>query len=182
LLAEVGLLKERGLTVEAVVADFIFKNIQPLKDRAHPAYLYRGLADSTRVTNRRIPSADLVSRLEMILRGKVSNVGAPVAYSDWNLPPPKAFTLFVSNPPVTDGSLGLRVRPSAEEVSALVASLGECWGEGKDATLRSRPSLITAGQTETEQAGIPFARFGTRRRPATKSSRSAASFSSEAHV
>jgi hypothetical protein len=61
----------------------------------------------------------------MILRGKVSNVGAPVAYSAWNLPPPKAFTLFVSNPPVTDGSLGLRVRPSDEEVSALVASLGE---------------------------------------------------------
>jgi hypothetical protein len=61
----------------------------------------------------------------MILRVKVSNVGAPVAYSAWNLPPPKAFTLFVSNPPVTDGSLGLRVRPSAEEVSALVASLGE---------------------------------------------------------
>jgi hypothetical protein len=125
LLAEVGLLKERGLTAEAVVADFVFKNIQPLKDRAYPAYLYRGLADSTRVTDRRIPSADLVSRLEMILRGKVSNVGAPVAYSAWNLPPPKAFTLFVSNPPVTDGSLGLRVRPSAEEVSALVASLGE---------------------------------------------------------
>jgi hypothetical protein len=41
LLAEVGLLKERGLTVEAVVADFIFKNIQPLKDRVYPAYLYR---------------------------------------------------------------------------------------------------------------------------------------------
>jgi hypothetical protein len=67
----------------------------------------------------------LVNRLEMILRGKVSNVGAPVAYSAWNLPPSKAFTLFVSNPPVTDGGLGLRVRPSAEEVSALVASLGE---------------------------------------------------------
>jgi hypothetical protein len=81
LLAEVGLLKERGLTAEAVVADFVFKNIQPLKDRAYPAYLYRGLADSTRVTNRRIPAADLVNRLEMILRGKVSNVGAPVAYS-----------------------------------------------------------------------------------------------------
>jgi hypothetical protein len=41
LLAEVGLLKERGLTAEAVVADFIFKNIQSLKDRAYPAYLYR---------------------------------------------------------------------------------------------------------------------------------------------
>jgi hypothetical protein len=56
LLAEVGLLKERGLTAEAVVADFIFKHIQPLKDRAYPAYLYRGLADSTWVTNRRIPA------------------------------------------------------------------------------------------------------------------------------
>jgi hypothetical protein len=31
----------------------------------------------------------------------------------------------VSNPPVADGGLGLRVRPSAEEVSALVASLEE---------------------------------------------------------
>jgi hypothetical protein len=67
----------------------------------------------------------LVNRLEMILRGKVSNVGALVAYSAWNLPPSKAFTLFESNPPVADGGLGLRMRPSAEEVSALVASLGE---------------------------------------------------------
>jgi hypothetical protein len=125
LLAEVGLLKERGLTTEAVVADFIFKNIQPLKDRAYPAYLYRGLADSTRVTNRRIPAVDLVSRLEMILRGKVSNIGAPVAYSAWNMPPFKAFTSFVSNPPAGDSGLGIRVRPSPEEVSALVASLGE---------------------------------------------------------
>jgi hypothetical protein len=61
----------------------------------------------------------------MILRGKVSNVGAPVAYSAWNLPPSKAFTRFVSSPPAGDGGLGLRVRPSAEEVSALVASLEE---------------------------------------------------------
>jgi hypothetical protein len=123
--AEVGLLKERGLTAEAVVADFIFKNIQPLKDRAYLAYMYRGLADSTRVTNRRIPAVDLVSRLEMILRGNVSNIGAHVAYSAWNLPPSKAFTSFVSNPPAGTSGLGLRVRPSPEEVSALVASLGE---------------------------------------------------------
>jgi hypothetical protein len=125
LLAEVGLLKEKGLTAEAVVADFVFKNIQPLKDIAYPAYLYRGLADSTRVTNRRIPVVDLVSRLEMILRGKVSNIGAPVAYSAWNLPPSKAFISFVSNSPTGDSGLGLRVRPSPEEVKALVASLGE---------------------------------------------------------
>jgi hypothetical protein len=119
------LLKEKGLNAKAVVADFVFKNIQPLKDRAYPAYLYRGLTDSTRVTNRRIPAVDLVSQLEMILRGKVSNIGAPVAYSAWNLPPSKAFISFVSNPPAGDSGLGLRVRPSPEEVEALVVSLGE---------------------------------------------------------
>jgi hypothetical protein len=91
LLAEIGLLKERGLTAEAVVADFVFKNIQPLKDRAYSAYLYSGVTDSTRVTNKMIPAMDLVSQLEMILRGKVSNIGAPVAYSAWNLPPSKTF-------------------------------------------------------------------------------------------
>jgi hypothetical protein len=123
LLAEIYLLKERGLTTEAVVADFVFKNIQPLKDRAYPAYLYRGVTNLTRVTNRRIPAADLVSRLDMILRGKVSNVGAPVAYSAWNLPPPKSFFNFVSNPPAGDSGLGLRVRPSPEDIEVLVASL-----------------------------------------------------------
>jgi hypothetical protein len=125
LLAEVGLLKEKGLTAEVVVADFVFKKIQPLKDRAYPAYLYRGITDSTRVTNRRIPAVDLVSRLEMILRGKVSNIDAPVAYSAWNLPPSKTFISFVSNPPAGDSGLGLRVRPSPEEVEALIVSLGE---------------------------------------------------------
>jgi hypothetical protein len=125
LLAKVGLLKERGLIAEAVVADFVFKNIQPLKDRAYLAYLYSGVTDSTRVTKRRIPAVDLVSRLEMILRGKVSNIGAAVAYSAWNLPPSKTFFSFVSNPPASDSGLGLRVRPSPEEVEALVASLGD---------------------------------------------------------
>jgi hypothetical protein len=81
LLAEICLLKERGLTAEAVVADFVFKNFQPLKDRAYPAYLYNDINDGTRVTNKRIPTADLLSRLDMILRGRVSNAGAPVAYS-----------------------------------------------------------------------------------------------------
>ena len=59
----------------------------------------------------------------MILRGKVSNVGAPVAYSAWNLPPPKSFFNFVSNPPAGDSGLGLRVRPSPEDIEVLVASL-----------------------------------------------------------
>jgi hypothetical protein len=97
------------MTAEAVVANFIFKNIQPLKDRAYPTYLYSGINDSTRVTNRRIPTKDLMSQLDMIMRDRVSNAGAPVAYYAWNLPSLRPFSEFVSNPPTRDGSLGLRV-------------------------------------------------------------------------
>ena len=85
--------------------------------------MYRGVIDSSRVTNRRIPAEDLVSRLDMISRGKVSNVGAPIAYSAWNLPPPKSFFNFMSNPPAGDSGLGLRVRPSPKDIEVLVASL-----------------------------------------------------------
>jgi hypothetical protein len=131
LLAEICLLKERGLTTKVVVADFVFKNIQPLKYRAYPAYLYSGVTDSTRVTNKRIPAVDLVSRLEIILRGKVSNNGAPIAYSAWNLPPSKSFFDFLSNPPAGDSGLGLRVRPSLEEVEVLVASLNDLPNDDK---------------------------------------------------
>jgi hypothetical protein len=117
------LLKDRGLTAEVVVANLVFKNIHPLKDRAYPAYLYSGVNDSTRVTNRKIPTEDLMSRLDMILRDRVSNVGALVAYSAWNLPPLRPFSEFVCNPPARDSSLGLRVRPSSKDIEALIAPL-----------------------------------------------------------
>jgi hypothetical protein len=123
LLAKICLLKDRGLTTEAVVADFVFKNIQPLKDIIYPAYLYIGINDSTRVTNRQIPNEDLLSRFDMIPRGRVSNAGAPLAYSTWNLPPNMLFYEFVSNPPARDGSPGHRVRPSPEDIEASIAPL-----------------------------------------------------------
>jgi hypothetical protein len=47
----------------------------------------------------------------------------PVAYSAWNLPPPKSFFSFVFDPPAGDNGLGLRVRPSPEVIEVLVASL-----------------------------------------------------------
>jgi hypothetical protein len=123
LLAEICSLKDRGLTAEAVVADFVFKYIQPLKDIVYPAYLYTGINDSTRVTNGQIPNEDLLSRLDMILRGRVSNAGAPLAYSAWNLPLNRPFSDLVSNPPARDGSPGHRVRPSPEDIEALIAPL-----------------------------------------------------------
>jgi hypothetical protein len=59
----------------------------------------------------------------MILRGRVSNAGAHVAYSTWNLPPNRPFSEFVSNPPARDGSPGHRMRPSPEDIEALIAPL-----------------------------------------------------------
>jgi hypothetical protein len=58
LLAKICALNDKGLNVIAVVADFVFKKIQPLKDRVYLAYLYNGVNDPTRITNRRIPDED----------------------------------------------------------------------------------------------------------------------------
>jgi hypothetical protein len=55
--------------------------------------------------------------------GRVSNVGAPLSYSAWNLPPQSPFSNFVSNPPVRDDSPGHRVRPSSEDIEVLIAPL-----------------------------------------------------------
>jgi hypothetical protein len=73
--------ERQGSDAEAVVANFVFKNIQPPKDRMYSAYLYTGVKDSTRITNRRIPDVGLLSRIDLMLRGKVSNAGAPLSYS-----------------------------------------------------------------------------------------------------
>jgi hypothetical protein len=113
LLAEICALKDRGLTAEAVVVDFVFKNIQPLKDIVYPSYLYTRVNDPTRITNKWIPEEDVLSRVDLMLRGKVSNAGAPFSYSAWNLPPQIPFSKFVSNPPVQDGDpLRKILRPS----------------------------------------------------------------------
>jgi hypothetical protein len=96
LLAEIANLKDRGLTAEAVVIDFVFKNIQPLKDKVHPAYVYTGVREPSRVMNRRISQEDVLSRVELMLRGAIVNDGAPRSYSAWNLPPPVSFDHLIS--------------------------------------------------------------------------------------
>ena len=81
MLAEISALRNRGLTAEAVVVDFVFKNIQPLKDRVYPAYLYTGVNDPSPVTNKQMYEENVLSRVDLMVRGKISNVGAPPSYS-----------------------------------------------------------------------------------------------------
>jgi hypothetical protein len=81
LLAEISVLENRGLTAEAIVVDFVFKDIHPLKDRVYPAYLYTGVNDPFRVTNKKKSEENVLSRVDLMLRGKILNVGAPPSYS-----------------------------------------------------------------------------------------------------
>jgi hypothetical protein len=81
LLDEISALRNRGLTAEAAVVDFAFKNIQPLKDRVYSAYLYTGVNDPSRVTNKQMYEENVLSRVDLMVRGKISNVGAPPSYS-----------------------------------------------------------------------------------------------------
>jgi hypothetical protein len=70
----------------------------------------------------------------------------------------------VSNPPAADGGLGLRVRPSAEEVSALVASLGEIPDDERqvhfevpldpsDAEISAMLDMLAEGSSDAAPAG-----------------------------
>jgi hypothetical protein len=49
-----------------------------LKDRVYPAYLYTGVNDPSRITDKRISEEDVLSRVDSMLRGKASNAGAPL--------------------------------------------------------------------------------------------------------
>lgn len=57
---EVANLKDRDLIVEAIVIDFVFKIIQPLKDWVYPAYMYTDTRDPSRVTERVITEEDFM--------------------------------------------------------------------------------------------------------------------------
>jgi hypothetical protein len=87
LLAKIANLKDRGLIAEAFVINFVFKNIQPLKDKLHPAYLYTSVRNPSRVTNKRFTEEDVLSQSEVMLRGSIVNDGDPRVYSAWSLPP-----------------------------------------------------------------------------------------------
>jgi hypothetical protein len=76
LLSEVANLKERALTAESVLIDFVFKNSQSWKHRVYPAYLYTSTRDSSRVTQRVIIEEDILNWVEMMLRGAIVNDGA----------------------------------------------------------------------------------------------------------
>ncbi|XP_039845119.1 serine/arginine repetitive matrix protein 1-like [Panicum virgatum] len=74
----------------AVAIDFVHHNIEPLKDRVHPAFYYHGLDDPTRETTEDIPPDEDISRIRTFFAGPVTNIGAPRSFSIYNPPPESA--------------------------------------------------------------------------------------------
>ncbi|KAJ1257455.1 hypothetical protein BS78_K016800 [Paspalum vaginatum] len=124
LLAEIASLTEEGLTTQAVVIDFVFCNIQPLKDRVYPAYLYVGASDPTRETDRVFSEEEVLARGSSILKGKIHNEGTPQAYLAWHSSAASDITKLLSDPPQQGESRMLKRSSelTPQEMEAVVAA------------------------------------------------------------
>ena len=88
LLKEMSDLKEHGLTAVAVVIDFVFCCLQPLKERSFPAYLYVGAKDPNRELPRTIFEEEVRARMSLMLKTETpTNNGSPQPHSIWHLSP-----------------------------------------------------------------------------------------------
>jgi hypothetical protein len=55
-----------------------------------------GVRDPSRVTDKQILEENILSQVEMMLRGVIVNAGAPRSYSAWNLPPLLSYDHLIS--------------------------------------------------------------------------------------
>jgi hypothetical protein len=72
-------LKAEGLTGTAVAISFCRRLIQPLQDRAHPAFEYWGQSDPTQVAQRKVSKAEMIARAKKIFGGRIRNKECPKA-------------------------------------------------------------------------------------------------------
>jgi len=72
-----------------VVMNFMFRRIQPCKERAHPVFEYQGDTDGTREVPEEIARDEIMRWIEMLfnLTGQVSIRDQQRAFSVGNLPP-----------------------------------------------------------------------------------------------
>jgi hypothetical protein len=95
-------MKEHGVTGAAVARSFCRRMIQPIKDRVHPAYEYRGQSDPTREVNRKVANEEMAARVSQMYSGNVKVKKCPKAHSlkspadpvrSWDLPVGRCISL-----------------------------------------------------------------------------------------
>jgi hypothetical protein len=69
------------VTGASVARSFCRRLIQPIKDRVHPAYEYRGQSDPTLEVNLKISKEEMAARVSQIYSGKVKIKKCPKAHS-----------------------------------------------------------------------------------------------------
>jgi hypothetical protein len=74
-------MKSRGVTGAAVARSFYRRMIQPIKDRVHTAYEYRGQSDPTLEVNRKVSREEMTVRVFQIYSGEVKVKKCPRAHS-----------------------------------------------------------------------------------------------------
>ena len=77
LLRDLADLKVKGLTAAAVCINFCQWLTQPIKERIHPGFKYRGHSDPSREQNHSVTKEEIIARVSSFLDSEVSNVGAP---------------------------------------------------------------------------------------------------------
>jgi hypothetical protein len=84
-------MKDQGLSGVGVVASFIRRQVQPLKDRVHYGFEYTGCQDPTRVTSNELSEGEVLERLQDIL-GVVSVIPYQFREHNHDHPPPTIST------------------------------------------------------------------------------------------
>ena len=69
------LIKGMELRGELVAASFIVRRIQPYKERAHPAFDYKGDNDGTRENTDRLTKKEVIDRAMDLFTSNVSSAG-----------------------------------------------------------------------------------------------------------
>jgi hypothetical protein len=74
-------MKKGGVTGATVARTFYRRMIQPIKNRVHPAYEYRGQSDPTREVNHKVSKEEMATRVSQMYSGKVKVKKCPRVHS-----------------------------------------------------------------------------------------------------
>ena len=87
LLERIANLKQRHITGDAVIFDWMKRRIQPLQARETFSFQYQGTIDSSRVSKEEISSEEVFSQIQRLLRNMKKVPVVPDAFTAAN--PPK---------------------------------------------------------------------------------------------
>lgn len=111
-------LQAGGLTGVDLITNWVMRQIQPLKARDRPMWVYSGLTDPTRSSAQELSASDLKARLKNLTRERndLLRVCPVASYDHPNLPEAETLSLHVSMPPLPKRNQS--PDPEVEEVAS----------------------------------------------------------------